>query len=135
MLPAFAHARRNSKLVAVVSGNRTKRRELTRRYGLEGTFGYDEYDACLETVDAVYIALPNSQHAEYTVRAARAGVHVLTEKPMAVTAADCRRMIDACKRHRLPAYREARRPSGRQRISKPGVTKPRLVKVRSASED
>jgi predicted dehydrogenase len=101
VLPAFAHARRNSRLVAVVSGDRAKREEMARRYRLEHAFGYDDYDACLEQVDAVYIALPNSQHAEYTVRAARAGVHVLCEKPMAPTARECRRMIDACRRHRV----------------------------------
>jgi predicted dehydrogenase len=108
VLPAFAHARRNSKLVALVSGDRTKRRELSRRYTLEQAFDYDQYDSCLEMVDAVYIALPNSMHAEYTVRAARAGVHVLVEKPMAVTAAECRTMIDACAKHRvrlMVAYR------------------------------
>jgi glucose-fructose oxidoreductase len=99
MLPAFAHAKRNSRLVALVSDDRAKRRELARRYRLDATFGYDDYDACLEQVDAVYIALPNSMHAEYTVRAARAGVHVLCEKPMAVTAQECRRMVDACRRH------------------------------------
>ena len=69
---------------------------------------YDEYEACLAEVDAVYIALPNSMHAEYTLRAARAGVHVLCEKPMAVTAAECQRMIEACRQHHVKlmiAYR------------------------------
>ncbi len=97
VLPAFAHAR-NSQLAAVVSGDRAKRREIAGRYRV-AAFGYDDYEACLEQVDAVYIALPNSQHAEFTVRAAAAGVHVLCEKPMAVTVAECRRMIAACARH------------------------------------
>jgi len=107
VLPAFAHAR-NSRLVAVVSGDAAKRREIARRYRLDHAFDYGDYEACLEQVDAVYIALPNSQHAEYTIRAARAGVHVLCEKPMAVTAAECERMIAACAQHRVKlmiAYR------------------------------
>jgi predicted dehydrogenase len=109
VLPAFAHARRNSRLVAIVSDDRTKRRELSKKYGVE-TYTYDDYETCLEEsqVDAVYIALPNSMHAEYTIRAARAGVHVLCEKPMAVTADECRRMIDACQKNRVKlmiAYR------------------------------
>ena len=101
MLPAFAHARRNSRLAALVSDDRAKLRQLAARYGVEHTFTYDDYDACLEQVDAVYIALPNSMHAEYTISAARAGVHVLCEKPMAVTVEECRRMIAACRRHRV----------------------------------
>ncbi len=101
MLPAFAHARRNSRLTALVSDDRAKLKQLAERYNVEHTFTYDEYDACLEQVDAVYIALPNSMHAEYTIRAARAGVHVLCEKPMAVTVEECRRMIAACRRHRV----------------------------------
>src|SRR4030095_16736934 len=84
ILPAFAHARRNSRLVAVVSDDRTKRREIARRYRLQPQFTYDAVDDCLAGVDAVYIALPNSMHAGYTIRAAKAGVHVLCEKPMAV---------------------------------------------------
>jgi predicted dehydrogenase len=101
MLPAFAHARRNSRLTALVSDDRAKRKALAARYRVEHTFSYDQYDACLEQVDAVYLALPNSLHAEYTIRAARAGVHVLCEKPMAVTAQECRQMIAACRRHRV----------------------------------
>jgi predicted dehydrogenase len=96
VLPAFAHARRNSRLVAVVSDDRTKRREISRRYRLERAYSYAEFDECLADVDAVYIALPNSQHAEYTIRAAHAGVHVLCEKPMAVTVQECEQMIYAC---------------------------------------
>ena len=95
VLPAFAHARRNSELAALVSGSPVKRRQLAKRYGVQA-FSYEQIDDCLSQVDAVYIALPNSMHAEYTVRAANAGVHVLCEKPMAVTEAECEQMIDAC---------------------------------------
>jgi predicted dehydrogenase len=99
VLPAFAHAKRNSRLVAVVSDDPAKRRAVSRTYQLDSAFSYHDYDACLAQVDAVYIALPNSLHAEYTIRAARAGVHVLCEKPMAVTADECQRMIDTCDKH------------------------------------
>jgi glucose-fructose oxidoreductase len=108
VLPAFAHARRNSMLTAIVSGDRTKRREISKRYGLDQAFGYDAFEECLRAVDAVYIALPNSMHAEYTIRAARAGVHVLCEKPMATTVEECRQMIAACRGARVKlmiAYR------------------------------
>jgi predicted dehydrogenase len=96
VLPGFSHARKNSRLRALVSGDRRKLSALSRKYPGVETYGYEQYEDCLQHVDAVYIALPNSMHAEYTIRAANAGVHVLCEKPMAVTADDCERMIDAC---------------------------------------
>jgi glucose-fructose oxidoreductase len=109
VLPAFRHARSNSRLVALVSGDDGKRAELARRYKVPA-YGYDEYDSLLESgaVDAVYIALPNDQHEDYTVRAASRGVHVLCEKPLAVDERQCERMIAACRRHRvklMTAYR------------------------------
>ncbi|MBV8880241.1 MAG: Gfo/Idh/MocA family oxidoreductase [Planctomycetaceae bacterium] len=98
VLPAFRHAKR-SVLAALVSGDEEKRRELSRRYKVDFVTGYDGYDSLLRSgsIDAVYIALPNDQHRDYTVRAARAGIHVLCEKPMATTEADCRAMIDAAR--------------------------------------
>jgi predicted dehydrogenase len=108
VIPAFAHARRNSQLAAIVSGDRTKRREVARRYRIGHTFTYEQFDECLRVVDAVYIALPNSMHAEYAIRAARAGVHVLCEKPMAVTVQECRQMISECRKAKVKlmiAYR------------------------------
>src|SRR5690242_2986461 len=72
VLPAFQHAESNSELAALVSDDPLKLDELKRRYGVDKTFGYDQYDRCLESgdIDAVYIALPNNLHRDYTVRAA-----------------------------------------------------------------
>lgn len=97
VLPAFAHADR-AKLVALVSSNDEKLQKLGRRYKVKHRFHYDEFEQCLALpeVDAVYIALPNDQHAEFTERAAAAGKHVLCEKPMEVSEGACRRMIRAC---------------------------------------
>ncbi len=96
VLPAFRPARESSRLVALVSGDATKRKALGDRLRVPA-FRYEEVDEVLarDDVDAVYVALPNTLHAECAVRAARAGVHVLCEKPMATSEEDCRRMIDA----------------------------------------
>src|SRR5439155_7834846 len=93
---AFAHAKRNSRLAALVSDDPVKLKTLAKKYRVKSMYSYEQYEECLQHVDAVYIALPNTLHAEYTVRAANAGVHVLCEKPMAVTVDDCQRMIRAC---------------------------------------
>ena len=97
VLPAFGNARRNSKLAALVSGDPVKREQLGKKYDVAKTYSYEQYDECLKQVDAVYIALPNTMHCEYAVRAARAGVHVLVEKPMAVTEEECEEMIRAAR--------------------------------------
>jgi predicted dehydrogenase len=99
VLPAFEHAKRNSVLAALVSGDLAKRSELGRRYGVP-TYSYEDYDKLLVSgdVDAVYIGLPNHQHCGSTLRAAKAGVHVLCEKPMAVTSAECQQMVRAAER-------------------------------------
>lgn len=97
VLPAFKHAGRNSVLGALVSGEEDKLQQLGRRYRVQRVCGYDDVDELFASgeIDAVYIALPNDMHKEYTVRAARAGLHVLCEKPLAVTARDCEEMIRA----------------------------------------
>jgi predicted dehydrogenase len=101
VLPAFEHARENSKLVAIVSSDAEKREALSQRYGIEHTGDYEEFEALLERadVDAVYLAVPNSLHRSFTERAARAGVHVLCEKPMAETIEDCEAMIEVCEKN------------------------------------
>lgn len=110
VLPAFAHAKKNSTLTALVSNDPEKLKQLSRRYGVRLTYSYEQYDECLRSgdVDAVYIALPNNMHAEYSIRAANANIHVLCEKPMAVTERECLEMIRAARRHKVKlmiAYR------------------------------
>jgi predicted dehydrogenase len=110
ILPAFENAKGNSELVAFVSDDPVKHQRLGRRYHVGSTCTYKEYDALLKSgsIDAVYIALPNSMHRGFTVRAARAGIHVLCEKPLAVTEKDCQQMIDACAKNKvklMTAYR------------------------------
>lgn len=97
ILPAFKSTP-NSELVAIFSEDADKRSELAARYDVEYALGYDKFDSFLEDggLDAVYIALPNSQHCEYTVRAAQRGTHVLCEKPMATSEDECAQMMEAC---------------------------------------
>lgn len=110
VLPAFRHVTDNSELVALVSSDRSKLHELGDLYGVSGRWSYDELEQCFEQdrVDAVYICLPNDMHHEFTLRAAEQGVHVLCEKPLAVTARECREMIEACEENDvklMTAYR------------------------------
>jgi len=107
VLPAFKNSK-NSELVAIVSGESVKRDRLGKKYRLKQVYSYEDYDRALSEVDAVYIAVPNHLHREYAVRAAKAGVHVLCEKPMAVTEEECKAMIDAAEENQVKlmiAYR------------------------------
>jgi glucose-fructose oxidoreductase len=110
VLPAFEHAKKNSQLVALVSDDPTKLKEMGKLYGVENLYDYQHYDECLREaeLDAVYIALPNNMHKEYAIRAAEAGVHVLCEKPMAMNSQECIDMIEACDKNNVKlmiAYR------------------------------
>ncbi len=115
VLPAFRHAKR-AKLVALVSGDERKARRLAAKFGASDYFTYDDYVLSLShpNVEAVYIATNNASHAEYTVRAAASGKHVLCEKPMANTVDDCLRMIEACRANQVRlmiAYRKYFEPA------------------------
>jgi len=101
VLPGFKNAGENSELVALVTGDPEKAREVGEEYGFAKTVSYQGYDDLLHSglIDAVYIALPNYLHADFSIRAARAGVHVLCEKPMASSAEECERMTRECEGH------------------------------------
>jgi len=89
-----------SRITALVSGHRDKADYMAAEYRVPSAsiYNYENYDEIAKNpaIDAVYVALPNSMHAEYTIRAAKAGKHVLCEKPMATTVEDSRAMIQAC---------------------------------------
>jgi len=101
ILPAFAKCEK-SKVTALVSGHPDKANKLALRYGVspKNIYNYQNYDSIKDNpeVDVIYIVLPNGMHAEYTIRGLQAGKHVLCEKPMANTSADCKQMIDAAHR-------------------------------------
>ena len=110
MLPAFANARGSSRLAALVSDDRAKLEKLGRQYRAPIRATYREFDALCASgeIDAVYIGLPNTMHREYVERAARAGVHVLCDKPLAAELDEAQRLVDACRRagvRLMTAYR------------------------------
>lgn len=110
-MPAVKMSKK-SRVTALVSGHRDKAERMAAEYGVPSSsiYNYDNYDDIAKNpnVDAVYIALPNSMHADYSIRAAKAGKHVLCEKPMATSVEDARAMIQACEstnRKLMIAYR------------------------------
>ena len=101
IMPNFAgcdHAR----LVALVSGTPEKLQRYGEQYNIPAThrYSYADYDRIRNNpdIDVVYVVLPNSMHAEYSIRAAQAGKHVMCEKPMAISVAECQAMIGASRK-------------------------------------
>ncbi|MBM4433193.1 MAG: Gfo/Idh/MocA family oxidoreductase [Chloroflexi bacterium] len=119
MCPAISKSA-DTKLLAVCSRSLERARSFASKHGAERA--YDSLKRMLEDpeLDVLYIATPNSLHAEHTIQAAEAGKHVLCEKPMALMVPECENMIQACSRNRVklginfqnryhPAHIEARR--------------------------
>jgi len=106
-----------------VSGHPDKANKLALRYGVnpKNIYNYQNYDTIRDNpeADVIYIVLPNGMHAEYTIRGHQAGKHVLTEKPMANTPAECQQMIDAARkanRKLMVAYRCRYEPFNQEAI-------------------
>jgi glucose-fructose oxidoreductase len=88
-------------LAGIVTGTPSKEKEWMEKYNIpkENVYNYENFDSIIknDAIDIVYVVLPNSMHAEFCIRAAKAGKHVITEKPMAVSVAECDAIINACK--------------------------------------
>jgi predicted dehydrogenase len=115
VLPSFRKSK-TSKLMALVSHDESRAQALGAKFGVNHCYSYENYDKCLKQpgVDAVFITSVNSAHAEQTIRAAKAGKHVLCEKPMATSVEDCRRMVEACRANNVRlmiAYRKYFEPA------------------------
>lgn len=122
IMPRFKDCRR-SRLAALVSGTPAKLDRYGAEYGIPAAhrYGYADFDRIRDdpAVDIVYVILPNALHREYSVRASRAGKHVLCEKPMAVSSAECREMIAAARaagRKLMIGYRSRFEPHNRLAI-------------------
>ena len=89
------------RLAGVVTGDAEKGRSWAKEHGFEqdAIYSYENFDtiASDDRIDFVHIALPNSMHAEFAIRAAQAGKHVMVEKPMAISSQQCEKMIAAAK--------------------------------------
>jgi len=111
IIPGFGETK-HVRLTGLVSGNPAKARAIAAQYGVpeKNLYSYDNFDQIKNNpdIDIVYIVLPNALHAEFTIRAAKAGKHVLCEKPMAATVAEAQSMVEACaqaNRKLMIAYR------------------------------
>jgi predicted dehydrogenase len=95
-LPGVEHTG-NSEVVALVTGHKEKAAKVGEKYEVKDIFTYEEYDELLRSgrIDAAYLATPNTEHVELAVKTLEAGVHLLLEKPMAVSVAECKRIIAA----------------------------------------
>jgi predicted dehydrogenase len=101
LAPALQQTK-NCYLAGLVTGTPAKAEEWSKKYNIsqKNIYNYQNFDeiAGNKDIDIVYVVLPVSMHKEYTIRAAKAGKHVICEKPMALNANDCRDMIAACKK-------------------------------------
>ncbi len=95
----------NCYLAGIVTGTKSKEKKWADKYRIpnKNIYNYDTIDdiASNDDIDIVYVVLPNSMHAEYTIKAANAGKHVICEKPMALSVSECKAMINACEKNKV----------------------------------
>lgn len=100
LAPALQQTK-NCYLAGIVTGTPSKAEDWSAKYNIPkaNIYNYENFDTIIHNpaIDIVYVVLPISMHKEFTIRAAKAGKHVICEKPMALNAGECQQMIDACK--------------------------------------
>ena len=93
---------KTAKLTGVISGTPSKVKEWQSKYNIpeKNCYNYENFDRIKDNpdIDAVYVITPNALHKDQSVRVAKAGKHVICEKPMAISAAEGQAMVDACKK-------------------------------------
>ena len=103
LAPAFQKTR-NCYLAGIVTGTPSKEKTWSEKYNIPSgnIYNYQNFDTIANNpaIDIVYVVLPVFMHKEYTIRAAKAGKHVICEKPMSLSVKDCQEMIDACKQNK-----------------------------------
>lgn len=101
-LASAFHESKFCRLAGLITGSTAKIPEWKTRYSIrdEHIYNYDNLDKIADDkdIDIIYITVPNTLHAEYTIRAAKAGKHIICEKPMAITVNECDEMISACRK-------------------------------------
>jgi glucose-fructose oxidoreductase len=128
-------------LSGIVTGTPSKAEQWKRQYNLadKNIYNYKNFDSLANNpdIDVVYIVLPPSMHAEYSIRAAKAGKHVWCEKPTAMTVVECKSMIDACTKNKVTlsiGYRMHHEPNTKKIIQfRKELTYGKVMKVEAAA--
>jgi len=128
-------------LAGIVTGTPSKAEKWKQQYNIpdKNIYNYENFDAVANNpaIDVMYIVLPPSMHAEYSIRAAKAGKHVWCEKPMAPTVAECKSMIDACNRNKVKlsiGYRMHHEPNTNKIIQfRKDLTYGKVLNVKAAA--
>lgn len=129
------------ELKGIVTGTPSKAEKWMKQYNLvdKNIYNYENFDLVANNpdIDIIYIVLPPSMHAEYSIRAAKAGKHVWCEKPMAMTVSECQNMIDACNKNKVKlsiGYRMHHEPNTKKIIQlRKDLVYGKVVKVEAAA--